>query len=193
MARRRSVSSSASSVEALAWPSASTGAASVPCGLHKQSVGLSILTGNEGLLIQLLEPALAHEDSFSLLVLLSNGVPLRIGVFDQLSDVLIVASIEDVKKIFSHRKTALRQLVGKVPHEVSAALHLRPQSLHTDFVIVGHVNKPHSVYLKEFLLLGQDLSEEVFIEHGVVWQVELNYTGVRREKKAGAYVVLGST
>ena len=82
MARRRSVSSSASSVEALAWPSASTGAATVPCVLHKQSVVLSKLTGNEGLLIQLLEPTLAHEDSFSLLVLLSNGVPLRIGVFD---------------------------------------------------------------------------------------------------------------
>ena len=82
MARRRYLSSSVSSVEALTWPSASTGARSVPCGLHKQLVGLGKLTGNEGLLSQLLEPALTHIDSFLLLVLLSNGVPLRIGVLD---------------------------------------------------------------------------------------------------------------
>ena len=121
MARRRFVSSSASAAEALAWPSASTGAGSVPCGLHKQSIGLGVLTGNEGLLIQLLEPALAHEDSFPLLLLLSNGVPLRIGVFDKLSDVLIAACIQDSEEVVSVRQAALRQLVGEVLHEISAA------------------------------------------------------------------------
>ena len=127
-----------------------------------------------------MEPALAHEDSFLLLILLSKGVPLRIGVSDQLSDILIVAGIEDIEEIFAVRKTALRQLVGEVLQEISTGLHLRPQALHADFIKVRNVNKPHIAYLQEFLLLGQDLSKEIFIEHGVVWQIELHYTGVRR-------------
>ena len=140
-----------------------------------------ILTRNKGLLAQLLEPAFGHLNCFHLLLLLSNGVPLSIGVFNESRDILSVDCVHDIEEVISVRKAAFRQLVGEVLVEANCTLHLGPKRLHTDFIVVRHIDKPHILYRHELLLLSQDLFEEVFIEHGVVRQVELHYTLVRTE------------
>ena len=155
-ARRRCPTSSASYFEALAWTFASASARCGPCGLYKQSVRSGRLTGNKRLRVQLVEPVFTHVDGLCLLILSGNGVPLRIGVFDKLCDVLPAYGIHNIKKIVSLRKTTLWQPVGEVQHEVGGQLHLGPQSLHTDLVVVGHVDEPHFVYRHELLLISQD-------------------------------------
>ena len=184
--RRRCLSSSAFYSGALAWKLASTSARCDPCGLHKQSVKLSRfageLTGDEGLLVQLVEPVFTNVDGFCLLVLPCNGVPLLIGVFDKLCDVLTAYGVHDVEEVVPVGQAALWQLVREELHEELQSFHLWPQLLHADLVVVGHVYKPHLAYGHEHLLLGQDLLEEVFVEHCVIRQVELHYTVVKEKQ-----------
>ena len=128
-ARRRYPTSSASYFEALALTFASASARCGPCGLYTQSVRPGRLTRNERLSVQLGEPFFTHVDGLCLLILSGNGVPLRIGVFDKLCDVLPAYGVHNIKKIFSLRQTALGQPVGEVQHEVGSQLHLGPQTI----------------------------------------------------------------
>ena len=123
-ARRRYPTSSASYFEALAWTFASASARCGPCGLYKQLVRPGRLTGNKRLRVQLGEPVFTHVDGLCLLILSGNGVPLRIGVFDKLCDVLTTYGVHNIKKIFSLRQTTLWQPVGEVQHEVGASFIL---------------------------------------------------------------------
>ena len=154
------------------------------------------------MLVQLVVPVFTDFDGLCLLVLPGDGVPLCIGVLDKLCDVLIAYGVHDVEKIVPVGQTTLWQLVREELLEVVQFFHLGPQLLHADLVVVGNVDKPHLAYGHEHLLLGQDLLEEVFVEHCVVRQVELHYTIRRRngvcqmapeQEQESAYSSLGST
>ena len=107
---------------------------------------------------------------------------LLVGVFDQLAGVLVIDRIHHVEEVVSVRQASLRQLVREELHEVTGALHLRPESLHRQLIIHGDVDEPDVRNRNQLLLLTQYLLQEVLVDHGVAWQVKLDCTDVVMHK-----------
>ena len=90
-------------------------------------------------------------------------------------------SVHDVEEVVAVREPALREFVWEVLHEVVGASNLGPQVLHGKLVIERNVDEPNVFEFQKFLVLGKDLLEKIFVDHGVTWDVELDYKAVRTE------------
>jgi hypothetical protein len=60
---------------------------------------------------------------------------------------------------------SLGQVVREEAHDPLIVLHARPEVLDGQLVVLGHVHLLDGVRLHELLLLGQQLAEEVLVDH----------------------------
>ena len=93
---------------------------------------------------------------------------------DQLLKIVSLTSIEYVEEILSVRNSTLRHFCWKVLHQLLVAFHHRPQIDDCEFVVERNTNSFDFTQSKEFLLVDQDLFEEIFIEHVLGRQIKLN-------------------
>ena len=63
------------------------------------------------------------------------------GMLDQLLDIVRVDRVHDIEEILPRRKTPLWNLVGEVLHELTNLLHVRPQVLYGQLVIIRNCDK----------------------------------------------------
>jgi len=133
-----------------------------------------VLTRYEGHLQQLLRPRVRQLDGLQHPLLTCYGVTLQVGVLDNVRYVLRVARVEDVEEVGPVGQPALRQLVREVLHEVLRQLQLRPEVLHRELVVEGHLDHADLLDLAEHLLLREDLLEEVLREHRPRRHIELH-------------------
>ena len=104
------------------------------------------------------------------------------GMPDQPPDVLFVQTVENIPEVVSVDLTALRKLVWEVVHELRLSLAKRIDSLESELIIDRHVDKLDLLELKQLLLAAEDLLEEVLVQHGLRWQIQLHCTGSYRMK-----------
>ena len=135
---------------------------------------MMVLTRDERDLQQLFRPRFRQLDSLRLSILARCGVALPVGVLYQVLHVLRVAGVEDVEEIGPVGQPAPRQLVREVLHEVGSILQLRPEVLHRELVVEGHLDHADLLDLDELLLLREDLLEEVLGEHRPRRHIELH-------------------
>ena len=89
--------------------------------------------------------------------------------------------VHDVKEILAWWSLVLRILGGEVLHEVGVLLHLRPERLDGDLVVLGDVDVVHLLLFEELLIFCEHLLEEVLGHALLFGQVKLYWKGVRRE------------
>ena len=89
--------------------------------------------------------------------------------------------VHDVEKVFAWRTLVLRILGGEILHEVGVLLHLRPERLDGDLVVLGDMDVVHLLLFEELLIFCEHLLEEVLGHASLFWKVELYWKGVRVE------------
>ena len=82
-----------------------------------------------------------------------SRVALLVSMGDCLPDVGLLQRVENVPEVVVVGLPALRELVREEPHESLVALNLRPEFLHAQLVVPGHVHLLDGVHLHELLLI----------------------------------------
>ena len=94
----------------------------------------------------------------------------------QLLGVLGPQRIEDVEHVgpvwLSH--ILIWKRVWEVNHEVRLRLHLGPDLLDRQLIVLGHLDDAQIGQLEELLLVLEDELEVVLVDHVVGWQVVLH-------------------
>ena len=134
------------------------------------------LTGDERHRSQLLPPLVRDLDRLDGLRLRFRRVALRLGVLDELLDVVGVDCVYNIPEVLSVGHSPLWQLAGKEPHDFPIFLHHRPKRGHSQLVVERHVHAVDFIKRHELLLFFEDFFEEVFVHHVLRRQVQLHYT-----------------
>ena len=98
-----------------------------------------------------------------------------------LLQVLGVEGVEEVEKIFPRGPFIFRIGRGEVPHELGILFEFGPEPSHRKFIVMGDLDMFDRGLLHEVLLAGEDLLEEVLVDHGLVGQIVLDYKEIRHE------------
>ena len=91
---------------------------------------------------------------------------LRVGRID---------GVKHVEEISAIRETSFRKAVWQVSHHLFIVLKLLKQTDNAKLLVFGNFDPLHVCQGEQTLDLGQYLSEEVFVEHGLRRYVKLNY------------------
>ena len=81
--------------------------------------------------------------------------------------------IEDVKEVLSRRKLPLLGRGWEKDTQFCIFLHIVPEALNTQLIVVGDHDGPKLTSRYELLLVNEDLLDEVFVHHGDRRAVEL--------------------
>ena len=112
-----------------------------------------------------------------------GGHPLLVSVGHDLCQVVRVKRVEDVEEVIARRAFAHGILVREVLHELGVLQEHWIDSLDTELWILRHLDVNDLLLLHELLLSSQDLLDEVLVHDSLVWEVELDYKGVRSAEK----------
>lgn len=140
----------------------------------KVRLAKAILTGDERDRLEFLLPGWRHFDEVSLLFDVGCGVPKLVRVVYDGLHVVASDGVEDVECVVSIGKAVFGQLLREVAHQVPVLLDHRPHVLDTEFVILGHVDELDFGHLEKPFALGEDILEEVLVDHGCRRDVELH-------------------
>ena len=88
--------------------------------------------------------------------------------------------MKDVEHVEAVGFAALGIRVGEVCHDVGIFSDDRVDILDGELGVLGHRTHAQVGKGDQRLLLGEDQFEEVFIDHGAGWYIELHYMEVRR-------------
>ena len=161
--------------------SLSTGEGFYPCALPKRKNGRSDqyyehqkLTGNKSAGVECVPPVI--RDLYDLLLhgFGLHRVALVVCMLDNLVQVVMLESVDHVEEIVPVRHSSLRQLLREVLHQLLVRPHHRPQLDDRELVVHGNGDAPDLIQTQERFFTGEDLLEEVFVEHPVGRQVELH-------------------
>ena len=83
-----------------------------------------------------------------------------------LLEVLWVECAEDVEEVLSARTFVVCVIVLEVLHQLHIILHVLPQVLHRELLVVRDVDIVHRLLLHQLLLTAEDLLEEVLVDLG---------------------------
>ena len=121
------------------------------------------LTGHEGNGHHLIVPLVSDLYCLDGFGLVRFSGPNLIGMSDDLLHVVSHCGGHDVEEVRPVRQAPLRELGGKVAHELWVALHLGPHVLHRDLVVHGHVDALDLVELHQRLRPGEHFLQEVLV------------------------------
>ena len=96
-----------------------------------------------------------------------------VGMLDHLLHLVLVQRVEDVEEVDAIGEFSFGEAVGHVLHEVGVRLVLREEVGYRYLVVLGRVDPLDILEREQLLPVVQDLLEEVFVDHGVRWDVEL--------------------
>ena len=82
--------------------------------------------------------------------------------------------VQDVEEVLPPQITALGQDVGEVHHEVVVALELVEEVDHAELIVLGHDHEVDVAQWHQLLPVGEDLLEEVLVDHGLRRHVQLH-------------------
>ena len=105
-------------------------------------------------------------------------------MFDDILHVRVLHRIGNVPEVGTVRNIVFFGCVGHVLHERVVLTQDRPELLHTQLVVVGHVDVPDFVELQQRLLLGEHQLEEVLVDHIHRRHIELHCTENECKQKA---------
>ena len=94
-------------------------------------------------------------------------------MLDEMSDVRFIDGVEDVPEVFSASCAAFRQVGWEVRHELLVVLHQVSDLVHRQFIELRNNNRTQIFQRHQPLLAGEDLLEEVAVEHLFWRNVEL--------------------
>ena len=94
-------------------------------------------------------------------------------MLDEMSDVRFIEGVEDIPEIFSVCGASFRQVGWEVRHEGLVILHQLGDLVHPQFIELRNNNRAQIFQRQQPLLAGEDLLQEVSIEHRFWWNVEL--------------------
>lgn len=104
---------------------------------------------------------------------MSNGE----GVLNHLLHVLGSNCVQDVEGVLPVGYPALGIVIREEDKDLGVLLDQRPDRLDGDLVELGNVYRAQGGHLDELLVIREHLLEEVFVNHGGWWNVELDYQG----------------
>ena len=111
------------------------------------------------------------------------GHSLLVSMLDELAKILGHQCIHDVKKILPWWSLALGIHGREVSQELGILLHLGPQVLHGQLVIMGHRDELHLRLVEQVLVFGNHCLQEVFVDDVFGRHVVLYCRGVRQKAK----------
>lgn len=114
-------------------------------------------------------------DDYGLLLHLEavSRVSFLCRVFDQLLDIVWIQSIHDIEKVLASRNATFRNLVWKISHELIYLLHMRPEVLDRELVVVGNCDKFDLAERHKLFFFLQYLSKKIFHK---VRKIEISHT-----------------
>ena len=127
--------------------------------------GDGVLTTDEGNRRQGIPPLVGDVDGLVLLGFPGACIALFLCVLDQLLKIAALVAVENVEKVRFVGTPPLAHLVREVPHEVPVGLHHGPEPLNRELIIERHLDPFDLVEMQEGFLFGQDLLEEVLVNH----------------------------
>ena len=127
--------------------------------------GDGVLTTDEGNRRQGVPPLVGDVDGLVLLGFPGACIALFLRVLDELLQIAALVAVKDVVKVRSVGAAPLAHLVREVPHELFVGLEHGPEPQDRDLIIERHVDPLDLVEMQEGFLFGQDLLEEVLVNH----------------------------
>ena len=99
------------------------------------------LTGDKRQSCELFIPVFGHFDGFLLLFFSIDGVPLLVGVLNQLLGIIMLESVENVPKILSVHGSAFGEPIWEELHEVLVIFHQGEQMFDTELIEIRGIDK----------------------------------------------------
>ena len=82
--------------------------------------------------------------------------------------------VQDIEEILPRRAFVLRVHIWEVGHDLRVLLHIWPESLDRDLIVLGHVDVVDFLLLKELLLTVKHQLEEVLVDGTFIGKVVLH-------------------
>ena len=89
---------------------------------------------------------------------------LRVGVLEDLREVLGVECVHDIEEVLPWRPLVLRKSVWKERQELFVVLEGWPEVLDRQLVVVRHLDELDRGLFHQLLLAREHFSEEVFVD-----------------------------
>ena len=101
-----------------------------------------------------------------------------VSVLNHFFNELRTHSVQNVEEVVSVWEFARRKSVREITHDSSVFLELGKEILHRQLVVFRNVDLLDVAHLEQLLVLGKNLTQEVFGDHGVRRQIPLDCTQV---------------
>ena len=99
---------------------------------------------------------------------------LSLSIFYESLHVVLSKCVEDIECIRAVWLTTFWQEVWKEFHQVRILLHNWEDALHRQLVILRDIDLFYILEFEKIFLISEDKLQEVFVEHGIRWDVKLN-------------------
>ena len=107
-----------------------------------------VLTGKVRHAVEVVPPLLRDVHSLLVVVLPCGGVPLLLGVGNELCDVLWIARVQNCVEVVPIGEPVLRIRVLQVLHDLLVQSELRVDLVHAQLVEPGHVDEQALAHLQ---------------------------------------------
>ena len=101
---------------------------------------------------------------------------------EELLKVLRFHAVEDVKKIVPGWSLVLWINVGKILHEFTVLLEIRPQCFDGYLIVLRDMDVVDLLLLEQLLLLCEHEFEEVLVDASLIGQVKLHWKGISKKE-----------
>ena len=99
---------------------------------------------------------------------------LSLSIFYESLHVVLSKCVEDIECIRAVWLTTFWQEVWKEFHQVRILLHNWEDALHRQLIILRDIDLFYILEFEKFFLISEDKLQEVFVEHGIRWDVKLH-------------------
>ena len=76
--------------------------------------------------------------------------------------------IQDVEEVLSWRALVLGILIREVSHHLGVLRELWIEGLDSELIVVWHLDRGNLRLLEQMFLTGQNISEEIFVDDGLL-------------------------
>ena len=127
----------------------------------------NILTFELRQIVELLPPLLTDVHKFVLIIARGCDNSVAVGMLDELLGVFGVERVHHVEEVAPVRHPTLWQLIREVDHHLRFVLELGVEVLDAKFLEFWHLNHFDFSESQQLFLLKQNLTQKVFVEHGI--------------------------